>query len=315
MNFIRFTAEREGFEPPEVLPSMVFKTTAFDHSAISPLGANIINKSLIFKEKILYYNKVKIIMDLIVDNFWHYPVLILVGCIVGVINTMAGGGSLITLPILIFLGLPSNVANGTNRIALILTALSANVGYRSKGISTYPFSAYIGVFALFGSLLGANLATDIDDKIFNKILSIIMIIVTLLILLSPKVLKGNLPERLKGKNLLKSCIIFFIIGIYGGFVNAGIGLVIMLFLSIYNRMNLVKVNATKSVVILIYTIGAFLTFLFNDLVDFGYGFSLGFGTLFGGWWASRYSVKKGERIIRFFLIITVVLLSFKLWFF
>ena len=86
-----------------------------------------------------------------------------------------------------------------------------------------------------------------------------MIIVTLLILLSPKVLKGNLPERLKGKNL-SNPVLFFIIGIYGGFVNAGIGLVIMLFLSIYNRMNLVKVNATKSVVILIYTIGAFLTF-------------------------------------------------------
>ena len=99
MNFIRFTAE--GIRTPEVLPSMVFKTTHFDHSAISPLGANIINKSLIFKEKILYYNKVKIIMDLIVDNFWHYPVLILVGCIVGVINTI-WRGSLITLPILIF---------------------------------------------------------------------------------------------------------------------------------------------------------------------------------------------------------------------
>lgn len=254
-------------------------------------------------------------MELFVDNFWHYPALVVIGCIVGVINTLAGGGSLITLPILIFLGLPSNVANGTNRIALIMTAFSANMGYKSKGISTFPFSIYIGLFALIGSLIGAHIAVDINDKLFNKILSIIMIIVILLILAGPKISMGDLNERLSGKNLVVSCFVFFIIGIYGGFVNAGIGFIIMLFLNIYNKMNLIRVNATKSIVILIYTIGAFMTFLFNDLVNFGYGFALGFGTLFGAWWSSRYSVIRGEGIIKIFLLISVFLLSIRLWFF
>ncbi len=254
-------------------------------------------------------------MELFIDNFWHYPVLIVVGCIVGVINTLAGGGSLITLPILIFLGLPSNVANGTNRIGLIMNAFSANMGYKSKGVSTYPFSIYIGLFALIGSLIGAYIAVDINDKLFNRILSVIMIIVILLILTGPKTSIVGLSERLNGKNLVVSCFVFFLIGIYGGFVNAGIGLIIMLFLNLYNKMNLIRVNATKSVVILIYTIGAFLTFLFNDLVNFGYGFALGFGTLFGAWWSSRYSVVKGEGIIKIFLLISVILLSIKLWFF
>ena len=253
-------------------------------------------------------------MDIFVDNFWHYPILVLVGCIVGVINTMAGGGSLITLPILIFLGLPSNVANGTNRIGLIMTAFSANMGFKSKGVSTYPFNVYIGLFALIGSLIGAYIAVDINDKIFNRTLSVIMIIVIILILFSPKILKEDLNERLSGKNLVVSCFVFFFIGIYGGFVNAGIGFIIMLFLNLYNKMNLVRVNATKSVVILIYSIGAFLTFLFNDLVNFGYGFSLGFGTLFGAWWSSRYSVIRGEGIIKIFLLISIFLLSVKLWF-
>ena len=253
-------------------------------------------------------------MDIFVDNFWQYPILVLVGCIVGVINTMAGGGSLITLPILIFLGLPSNVANGTNRIGLIMTAFSANMGFKSKGVSTYPFNVYIGLFALIGSLIGAYIAVDINDKIFNRTLSVIMIIVIILILFSPKILKGDLNERLSGKNLVVSCFVFFFIGIYGGFVNAGIGFIIMLFLNLYNKMNLVRVNATKSVVVLIYSIGAFLTFLFNDLVNFGYGFSLGFGTLFGAWWSSRYSVIRGEGIIKVFLLISIFLLSVKLWF-
>ena len=254
-------------------------------------------------------------MELLVDNFWHYPVLVVVGCIVGVVNTLAGGGSLITLPILIFLGLPSNVANGTNRIGLIMTAFSANMGYKSKGISTFPFSIYIGLFALIGSLIGAHIAVDINDKLFNRILSIIMIIVISLILAGPKISIGDLNERLIGKNLVVSCFVFFIIGIYGGFVNAGIGFVIMLFLNLYNKMNLIRVNATKSIVILIYTIGAFMTFLFNDLVNFGYGFALGFGTIFGAWWSSRYSVIRGEGIIKIFLLISVFLFSVRLWFF
>ena len=116
-------------------------------------------------------------------NFpWEYPLLIIVGFIVGIINTMAGGGSLITLPLLIFLGLPSSVANGTNRIAIMMTAFSANMGFKSKGLSTYPFSAYLGVFALVGSIIGANIAVEIEGELFNKILSVIMILVVVIII-------------------------------------------------------------------------------------------------------------------------------------
>ena len=89
----------------------------------------------------------------------------------------------------------------------------------------------------------------------------------------------------------------------------------MLFLHFYNRLNLLKVNATKVVVVLVYTIGAFITFILNDMVDWSYGICLGIGTLNGGWFTSRWSVKKGENIIRIFLIVIVVFMSIKLWFF
>ena len=254
-------------------------------------------------------------MDFLNIISWEYPLLILVGFIVGVINTMAGGGSLITLPLLIFLGLPSSVANGTNRIAIMMTAFSANMGFKSKGLSTYPFSAYLGAFALIGSVIGAHIAIDIEGEVFNKILSVIMIIVVLIIIFQPRIVKSTSNIRIKGKNLIFSCVIFFFIGLYGGFVNAGIGLIIMLFLHFYNRLNLLRVNATKVVVVLVYTIGAFLTFVFNDMVDWSYGICLGIGTLIGGWFTSRWSVKKGENVIRTFLIIVVVFMSIKLWFF
>ena len=253
--------------------------------------------------------------DFVYQIPWEYPLLIVVGLIVGFVNTMAGGGSLLTLPILIFLGLPSSVANGTNRIAIMMTAFSANMGFKSKGISTFPFSAYTGSCALVGSIIGAHIAIDLNDEVFNKILSIIMIIVILIIVFKPKIISDKLSVRLTGKHLRISCIVFFFVGVYGGFVNAGIGFVIMLFLHFYNRMNLVRVNATKVVIVLVYTLGAFLTFVFNDLVDYSYGFCLAIGTVIGGWNASRYAVKKGEKVIKIFLVISVFIISFKLWFF
>tara|TARA_B100001093_G_scaffold373487_1_gene358464 strand:+ start:122 stop:886 length:765 start_codon:yes stop_codon:yes gene_type:complete len=254
-------------------------------------------------------------MLLFIEIPWEYPFLIVLGFFVSIINTMAGGASIITLPILIFLGLPSNVANGTNRIGLMMTAFSANMGFKSKGISTFPFSAYTGAFALIGSVIGAHIAVEINDELFNRILSIIMITVILIILFKPKISYKNFSERLTGKHLKLSCFVFFFIGLYGGFINAGIGFVIMLFLHFYNRLNLIKVNATKVVIVLVYTIGAFLTFFFNGLVDLPYGMCLGIGTLIGGWNASRFSVEKGEGIIKIFLVISALIIAVKLWFF
>ena len=254
-------------------------------------------------------------MYYLIEIPWEYPFLVLLGFVVSIINTMAGGASIITLPILIFLGLPSNVANGTNRIGLMMTAFSANMGFKSKGISTFPFSAYTGMFALIGSVIGAHIAVEINDETFNRILSIIMILVITIIIFKPKIINKNLSVRLTGKHLKISCIVFFFIGLYGGFINAGIGFVIMLFLHYYNRLNLIRVNATKVVIVLVYTIGAFLTFFFNGLVDLPYGLCLGLGTLIGGWNASRFSVEKGEGVIKIFLVISALIIAFKLWFF
>ena len=89
----------------------------------------------------------------------------------------------------------------------------------------------------------------------------------------------------------------------------------MLFLSYFNKMNLVKVNATKSIVIFIYTAAAFFIFLYNDLVNFSYGISIALGTLYGGWKASVISVERGEGIIKVFMIISLIIISLKLWFF
>ena len=214
---------------------------------------------------------------MIEEFMWEYPLLILAGFVAGFMNTIAGGGSLLTLPLLIFLGLPAAVANGTNRVAIFMSTLSATAGFKSKGVSNFPFNIYLGFSGLIGALIGARIAIDIKGELFNKILAIIMILVVLLIVFKPKISYSELMERLTGKHLFVSMIAFFFIGIYGGFINAGIGFVIMLFLHYYNRLDLVKVNATKVVIVLIYTSGALITFALADKVNWTYGIFLATG--------------------------------------
>lgn len=241
--------------------------------------------------------------------------LVFVGIVTGVINTLAGGGSLLTLPVLIFMGLPPSVANGTNRIAILIQSIVTNAGFRSKGINTYPFSIYFGISATIGAIIGAQLAIEIDGDLFNKILAIIMVIVVAYLVFNRKSSMEDLVERVSGKHLWISIILFFFVGIYGGFIQAGVGFLMLLVLSGVNRFSLVKSNALKIVVSGIYTIFAVIIFVINDKMNWEYGLVLAFGNAIGGWFTSRWSVKKGDGVVKVFLIIMVIIMAIKLWFF
>lgn len=249
------------------------------------------------------------------DAWYHYLLLVGVGFVVGFINTVAGGASLISLPILIFLGLPPAVANGTNRVAIVLQTAMAVAGFRSKGVSTFPFDLYLGVSALVGSILGAYIAVDIKGETFNRILAIIMVAVVLIIVFKPKVSVSELQERIHGKYRWLAMLAFFFIGIYGGFINAGIGFIIILFLHYFNRLSLVKANATKVAVVFLYTLAALVVFILNDKVIWKVGLVLAVGNGLGAWLSSRISVNKGDGYIKVFLVGMVIVMAIKLWFF
>ncbi|MFS4455662.1 sulfite exporter TauE/SafE family protein [Maribacter sp. 2304DJ31-5] len=249
------------------------------------------------------------------EEWYHYPLLIAVGFAVGFINTLAGGGSLLSLPVLIFLGLPPSVANGTNRVAIIIQTTMATAGFKSKGVSTFPFNAYLGIASLLGSIIGAYIAVDISGAVFNRVLAIVMIIVVLIIVFGPKMNTVYAHERLTGKYLWSAIIVFFLFGIYGGFINAGLGFLMMLFLHYVNQMTLLRANVTKVVVVLIYMLSALVVFALNDKVNWKIGFILAIGNGTGAWIASRFSVKKGDGFIKIFLMIVVVAMAIRLWFF
>ena len=142
-----------------------------------------------------------------------------------------------------------------------------------------------------------------------------MIVVVFIIIFKPKIKIEELEERLTGKYLWIGIIAFFFFGIYGGFINAGLGFIIILFLHYINRMTLVRANATKVAIVCIYTLSALAVFVLNDKVNWKIGLILAVGNGSGAWLASRVSVKRGDGFIKTFLVIMVVAMSIKLWFF
>ncbi|BCY29446.1 hypothetical protein KK2020170_23140 [Flavobacterium okayamense] len=135
------------------------------------------------------------------------------------------------------------------------------------------------------------------------------------ILLNPIKNYTELPERTTGKYLYVSIFIFFFLGIYGGFINAGIGFLMLVILPYLNGLSLLKSNVTKVFVVAVYTIGAVLVFAFEDKINYPLALILTLGNASGAWVASRWSVKKDDKVIKLFLIITVSSLAIKLWFF
>lgn len=243
-----------------------------------------------------------------------YLLLVLVGFIAGIINILAGGGSLLTLPMLIFLGLPPNIANGTNRIAIIIQNIFAVKGFQSKGISTFPFSIYLAIPATIGAIIGAIVGVKIEGELFNKILGVIMMIIVAYMVFKPKTTLKDTLERSTGKYFWLSIIAFFFVGLYGGFIQAGVGFIILLALSSINHISLVKSNAIKVFVALIYSLAAVAIFAYNDLINWTYGLILSLGNATGGWVMSRWSVKKGDGFVKKALIIMVIAMAIKLWF-
>ncbi len=245
------------------------------------------------------------------DELVKLLLLFVVGYIAGFINVFAGGGSTITLPTLIFLGLDPSLANGTNRIGILAQTLSAVVSFRQEKYHDFKLSLRLTAFTLPGAIAGAIIATRISGDLFQRILAFVLIAVTISMFL-----KKTNREKPEGDHRGKSSWFIYPVmlatGFYGGFMQVGVGFVFMASLYHLLRLNLIRVNMHKVFIIFVYTIPAFLVFLLTGNVEWKFGLTLAVGMAFGAWWAAKISVKKGEKFIRIALIPVILWMALKL---
>lgn len=237
---------------------------------------------------------------------WYFYLLLTgAGFLAGVINTLAGSGSLITLPVLIFLGLPATVANGTNRIGVILQNIVAGLSFNRSRVLDLRGALILSVPAIFGSLLGASIAVNLNEELMQRVIGAVMVLMLFVILLRPeRWLEGTVLTLEKTINW-QQALVLFVIGVYGGFIQAGVGIFLLAALVLSIGYDLVRANAVKIIIILVFTLSSLLIFANNNQVDWAAGLLLGLGNMAGAWVAARMAVARGAAWVRWVVIATV----------
>jgi len=240
-------------------------------------------------------------------DWFIYPLVILAGFFAGAINTLAGSGSLITLPVLIFLGLPATVANGTNRVAILLQNVVSSSSYQRQGALDGPGALKLSIPALLGALLGAQIAVNLNEELMRRVIGVLLLLMLVVILLRPQRWLRGKRQSLEGWPTVKQGMAMFGIGLYGGFIQAGVGIFLLSALVLAIGYDLVRANAVKVVVVLVFTVFALIVFVRNDQVDWGIGLLLASGNMLGAWLATRWAVERGSAWVRRILLFAIVL--------
>jgi uncharacterized membrane protein YfcA len=227
--------------------------------------------------------------------------LLPVGFVAGVINVLAGGGSFLTLPVLIASGLPVHIANGTNRISVIVQGLFATAVYKRSGEFDPKLYKRLLLPLVSGAILGAILATKIEPEKLKGVFGVLFLTMAFVLLLRDQLKRVQTKElhplRYPG---------IFVIGMYGGFIQAGVGLWILLASTSLFGVSAVRANTVKLPLTLTFTVPALLLFLHADMVAWIPGLILALGTVLGTVVGVRLSLKGGEKLI--FRCVTAVLL-------
>jgi uncharacterized membrane protein YfcA len=238
-------------------------------------------------------------------------VLFAAGVVSGVLNVVAGGGSFLTLPLLIFLGLPAGVANGTNRVGVLAQNVAGVWGFHRSRAIDWRWGLAASVPAMAGAALGAWAALQLSDFAFRRMLSVAMLGMTLWTVLRPPGQRDRTdftspwhPGMVLG---------FFAIGLYGGVIQAGVGFAVLAVTSLAG-MDLVKGNAVKLLTVLLLTLLSLAVFASGGAVDWPLGLTLAAGNIIGALAGVRLAVTRGHQWIQRVVTVSVVVLALLLWF-
>lgn len=241
-------------------------------------------------------------------ELWHAAVLISVGVVGGFLNVMAGGGSLLTVPVLVFMGLPGPVANGTNRIAILAQNLTAIITFARRGFSDFKLSLTLAACSIPGAIIGAMAGTQLDGVWFNRALAIIMIGVMLVMHFDKGNSEQSQTHQPNRRQLWQGHLLMVLAGFWGGFIQLGVGFILMPILNRVMGLDLVRTNMHKVFIVASYTVVALLVYASQIQLLWMAGIALAIGNSIGGYLGAHFTITRGEKLIR--TVLNIVLIAF-----
>lgn len=247
-------------------------------------------------------------------EIWQILLLFLVGVFSGWINTLAGGGSLLSVPALMFMDMPAPVANGTNRIAILAQSLTSVTTFLKRGHSDFRLSLTLAIAASTGAAAGASLGVRFDGVWFDRTLAVVMVAVMLAMMLGKDHPAPSVGKP-QAKNLVAGHLLMVGAGFWGGLIQVGVGFLLMPVLHRVMGLNLVQVNMHKVFIVLIYTSVALA--IFASQLELMWVASIGLvaGNSLGGWLGVHTTISKGELWIKrvFYVVLSAFIIKLLLF--
>ena len=245
---------------------------------------------------------------------WH-GALVLVGLAAGFVNTLAGGGSLLTLPLLLLAGLPPHIANGTNRVAVFLQSVAGTMAFDREGVLDRGPILALSAPTLVGSLVGAGAAVVLPARILEPALLGAMLLVAMALVLFPSAIAPPPGESVRSISEVRGAwAAFFGIGFYGGFAQAGVGFFLLAALGGLLRYDLARSNALKLLLVTTFTGLALVVFILADQVWWIPGLALSVGTVAGSRLGVRFAIEARQDLLRWVIVAIVVASCLGIWF-
>jgi uncharacterized membrane protein YfcA len=248
----------------------------------------------------------------LVFELWQLALIAVLGIAGGFLNVVAGGGSLLTVPVMVFMGIPGPVANGTNRIGILAQNITSVVTFARSGFKDFKLSLSLAACAIPGAVAGALLGVNLDGVWFNRALALIMVGVMVVMHFD-----RNPTERVKdyqptARQLLYGHLLMVVVGFWGGFIQLGVGFIIMPVLNRVMGLDLVRTNMHKVFIVAVYTVVALSIFANQLELLWTIGIALAVGNSIGGYLGAHFTMHKGEQMIRRVLNLVLIVFVIKL---
>lgn len=242
----------------------------------------------------------------LLGNPWLDLALLLVaGVAAGVINAMAGGGSFLAIPVLIGLGLPAGTANGTLRVSILAQNAILIGTFHNNGVRTHRATLRLALPIIVGALVGAWLATLLDDQLFRPLIGALLIAWAIILVVKPQ--RFLHPPDEEREPTWLTYLLALAVGLYGGFLQAGVGFPLLALLSGQLGYDLVRANSIKASLIFASTCVALPVFALAGQIAWAPAIVLALGTMLGAWLGARWQLEKGASVVRWFVLITVAI--------
>jgi len=231
------------------------------------------------------------------------------GLAVGFINTLAGGGTVISLALFMspWLGLAPDVANGTNRIGIVLQNLVAVVNFKRNKIIDLKKPLRWAIPVIAGSIIGSTLSIKINTTTFEICFVVVMVFMALMLLFNPTAWIKGKPDKINHSTSFLEYFLLFLIGGYAGFIHLGTGYFLLAILVMMNGYDLLQANAIKNFLVLLYVPFSLAVFIYHGKVNYEYGLTHAIGNMIGAYVASRWAIKWGTNFIRWMVIVFIAL--------